>query len=69
MEGHPHPGQAEVQLVEWLRLLLLLAHQESLQGLAGQKALGLKKSELKRPGQAPMYKSRVGPGNSRFARG
>ena len=54
MEGHSHPGQAEVLLVEWLRLLLLLAHQESLQGLAGQKALELKEDELKRPGQALM---------------
>ena len=28
-EGHPHPGQAEVLLVEWLLLLLLLVRQES----------------------------------------
>ena len=50
MDGHPHPEQAEVPLVEWLRLLLLLAHQESLQGLAREKVLELKEDELKRPG-------------------
>ena len=38
--------------MEWLRLLLLLVHQESLQGLVGQKELELKEDELKRPGQA-----------------
>ena len=54
MEVHPHPRQAEVLLVEWLQLLLLLAHQERLQGLARQKVLELKEDELKRPGQALM---------------
>ena len=41
-------------LVEWLRLLLLLAYQGSLQGLVGQKELELKEDELKRPRQALM---------------
>ena len=51
VEGHPYPRQAEVLLVEWLRLLLLLvACPESLQGLVGQKALELWEDELKRPG-------------------
>ena len=54
MEGHPHPGQVEVMIVEWLRLLLLLAHQDSLHGMARQKVLELKEDELKRPGQALM---------------
>ena len=54
MEGHPHPGQAEVLLVEWLRLLLLLAHQERLQELALQKALEPMEDEPKRPEQALM---------------
>ena len=59
--SHPHPEQAEVLLVEWLLLLLLLASQERLQGLA------LLEEELKRPGQALMGKSEVGPGNFEFA--
>ena len=54
MEGHPHPGQAEVLLVQWLQMMLLLAHQERLQELALQKALELMEDELKRPGQALM---------------
>ena len=72
MEGHPHPGQAKVLLVlleEWLSLLLLQACQEELQGLDGQRVLELKEDELKRPGQALMGKSRVGPGDSVSARG
>ena len=60
-EGHPHPRQAEVLLVEWLLLLLLLASQERLQELA------LLKGELKRPGQTLMGKSEAGPGDSKSA--
>ena len=47
--------------MEWLLLLLLLASQERLQGLA------LLEEELKRPRQALMGKSEVGPGDSESA--
>ena len=69
MEGHPHPGQAKVLLVERLLLLLLKTGQERLQGLAGQGVLALLKDELKRPKQALMGKSEVGLGNAESARG
>ena len=59
--SHPHLEQAEVLLVEWLLLLLLLASQERLQGLA------LLEEELKRPGQAQMGKSEVDPSDSESA--
>ena len=49
MVGHPHPEQAEVLLTAWLLLLLLIASQERLQGLAGQWGLALLEEELKRP--------------------
>ena len=59
MEGHPHPEQVKVLLVEWLiLLLLLLSSQERLQGLA------LLEDEQKRPGHALMGKSEVGPSDS-----
>ena len=57
-KGHPHSEKAEVLLVEWLLLLmLLLASQERLQRLA------LLEGELKRPGQALIGKSGVDPGD------
>ena len=48
---------------EWLLLLLLQAGQKELQGLAGLRVLELKENDLKRPGQALMGKSGVGPGD------
>ena len=56
-------------LEEWLLLLLLQAGQKELQGLARQRVLELKEDEPKRPGQALMGKSRVGPGDSESAQG
>ena len=50
LESHRHPKQAEVLLVEWLLLLLLLESSERLQGLAEQWVLALLGKELKRPG-------------------
>ena len=67
MVGHPHPEQAEVLLAAWLLLLLLLASQERLQGMAGQWGLALLEEEPKRPGQALMGKSEVGLGDSESA--
>ena len=52
-----------------MSLLLLQASQEELQGLAGQRVLELKEDELKRPEQALMGKSGVGPGDSESAQG
>ena len=48
---------------------MLQANQEELQGLVGQRVVELKEDELKRPGQALMGKSGVGPGDSESARG
>ena len=61
MESRPRPGQDEVLLAEWLRLLLLLASQEELQVLA------LLEGELKRSGQALMGKLEAGPSDSKSA--
>ena len=50
-------------------MLLLQEGQEELQGFVGQRVLELKEDELKRPGQALMGKSGVGPGDSEAAQG
>ena len=50
-------------------LLLLQACQEEIQGLARLRVMELKEDELKRPRQALMGKSRVGPSDSESARG
>ena len=70
---HPHLGKAEgllKKLEEYLLLLLLLVGPMRLLGEQDRwLLLALLEDELKRPGQALVERSEVGPGDSESAPG